>query len=92
MIETRGLVAVIEASDAMVKAARVELAGIHAVGGGLVTTVVRGEVAAVRAATEAGERAARAVGEVIAVHVIARPHGALQALLPSLGLRWPEGR
>ena len=83
MIETRGFVAVIEASDAMVKAAEVELLGWHPVGGGLVTALVRGDVAAVRAATEAGERAALAVGEIIGVHVIPRPHASLELLLSS---------
>mgnify|MGYP003958945683 CR=1 FL=1 len=85
MIETRGLVPAIEAGDAMVKAADVEMAGWQIVGGGLVTTLVRGDVAAVRAATEAGEAAARAVGEVLAVHVIARPHASLLGLLPAAG-------
>ena len=83
MIETRGFVAVIEASDAMVKAAEVELLGWHPVGGALVTALVRGDVAAVRAAIEAGERAARAVGEVIGVHAIPRPHASLEPLLNS---------
>lgn len=83
MIETRGFVAVVEASDAMVKAAEVELLGWHPIGGGLVTALVRGDVAAVRAAVEAGERAARAVGEVIGVHVIPRPHASLEPLLGS---------
>jgi len=85
MIETRGLVAAIEAGDAMVKAAQVEMAGWQIVGGGLVTTLVRGDVAAVRAATQAGAEAARAVGEVIAVHVIPRPHSSLLELLPAAG-------
>lgn len=92
MIETRGLVAAIEAADAMVKAARVELVGFHAVGGGLASAFVRGDVAAVRAAVDAGGRAATVVGEVIAAHVIPRPHDALQALLPSLGLPGPVAR
>ncbi len=83
MIETRGLVALIEASDAMVKTAEVEVQGWHPIGGGLITALVRGDVGAVRAATEAGERAARAVGEVIAVHVIPRPHPSLEPLLSS---------
>lgn len=83
LIETRGLVALVEASDAMVKAAEVELLGWHPVGGGLITALVRGDVAAVRAATEAGERAAHAVGEVVAVHVIPRPHPSLEPLLSS---------
>ena len=85
MIETRGYAAMVEASDAMVKAADVRVIGWQAVGGGLVTTLVRGDVAAVRAATEAGEAAARAVGEVLAVHVIARPHASLLGLLPAAG-------
>lgn len=91
MIETRGFVAVVEASDAMVKAADVEVVGWQAVGGGLVTTLVRGEVAAVRAATEAGEAAARAVGEVVAVHVIPRPHPSLRSLLSAVGFRATGG-
>lgn len=82
LIETRGFVAMVEASDAMVKAARVRLIGYEKVGGGYVTTVVRGDVAAVRAATEAGSAAAAKVGEVIAVHVIPRPHPSLEATLP----------
>jgi microcompartment protein CcmL/EutN len=82
MIETRGWVAMVEATDAMVKAAHVEVVGWQQIGGGLVTSVVRGDVAAVKAATEAGARAAAKVGEVIAVHVIARPHQSLAALLP----------
>ena len=85
MIETRGFAAMVEASDAMVKAAQVEMAGWQIVGGGLVTTLVRGDVAAVRAATEAGAKAARAVGDVIAVHVIPRPHASLLELLPAAG-------
>ena len=80
MIETRGLVVAIEAADAMVKAADVEMIGWQIVGGGLITTLVRGDVA-----TEAGEIAARAVGEVVAVHVIARPHTSLLDLLPAAG-------
>jgi len=85
MIETRGLVAAIEAGDAMVKAADVEMLGWQIVGGGLVTTLVRGDVAAVRAATESRELAARSVGEVLAVHVIPRPHSSLLGLLPAAG-------
>jgi microcompartment protein CcmL/EutN len=83
LIETRGLVALVEASDAMVKAADVDVLGWQAIGGGLITALVRGDVAAVHAATQAGERAARAVGEVIAVHVIPRPHTSLEPLLIS---------
>ena len=88
MIETRGYVAMIEATDAMVKAADVRVLGWQAAGGGLVTTLVRGDVAAVRAASEAGAEAAAAVGEVVAVHIIPRPHPSLESLLPAdpLGL------
>lgn len=82
LIETRGFVAMVEASDAMVKAARVRLVGYEKIGGGYVTTIVRGDVAAVRAATEAGSVAAAKVGEVISVHVIPRPHAALEEVLP----------
>ncbi len=82
MIETRGLVALIEASDAMVKAARVKLVGYQQIGGGLVTTMVRGDVAACKAATDAGAEAAKRYGELIAVHVIPRPHGDLEAVFP----------
>jgi len=79
MIETKGLVALIEASDAMVKAARVKLVGVKQIGGGLVTAMVRGDVAACKAATDAGAAAAQRVGgEVIAVHVIPRPHADLE--------------
>lgn len=81
MIETRGLVAMIEASDAMVKAANVKLIGYEKIGAGLVTALVRGDVAAVRAATDAGA-AARKVGELVAVHVIPRPHRDLDEVLP----------
>jgi len=83
MIETRGYAAMVEATDAMTKAADVQVAGWQAIGGGLVTTLVRGDVAAVRAATDAGSRAAAAVGEVIAVHVIPRPHSSLSSVLPA---------
>jgi microcompartment protein CcmL/EutN len=82
LIETRGFVAMVEASDAMVKAAKVRLIGYEKIGGGYVTTIVRGDVAAVRAATEAGSSAAAKVGEVISVHVIPRPHPALEDVLP----------
>lgn len=85
MIETRGYAAMVEASDAMVKAADVRVIGWQAVGGGLVTTLVRGDVAAVRAATDAGVEAARCVGEVLAAHVIARPHPSLEPHLPQGG-------
>jgi len=82
MIETKGLVALIEASDAMVKAAKVELVGYEKIGSGYVTSLVRGDVAACKAATDAGAAAAERVGELIAVHVIPRPHGALEDIFP----------
>ncbi len=82
MIETRGFVAGVEAADAMVKAARVELVGYEKIGGGYVTIVVRGDVAAVKAATDAGKLAAQRVGELVSVHVIPRPHENLDAVLP----------
>jgi ethanolamine utilization protein EutM len=82
MIETRGFVAMIEASDAMVKAAKVSLVGWEKIGSGYVTALVRGDVAAVRAATDAGAAAARRVGELISVHVIPRPHPSLEDVLP----------
>ncbi len=82
MIETRGLVAMIEASDAMVKAAKVTLIGYEKIGSGYVTAIVRGDVAACKAATDAGAAAARRVGELISVHVIPRPHSSLEDRLP----------
>jgi ethanolamine utilization protein EutM len=82
MVETRGLVALIEASDAMCKAASVELLGWDKVGSGMVTAFVRGDVAAVKAATDAGAAAAAKIGEVISVHVIARPHEDLSHAIP----------
>jgi ethanolamine utilization protein EutM len=85
MIETRGVVAAIEAADAMAKAANVTLMGQEKVGGGLVAVYVRGEVGAVKAATDAGAVAANKIGEVIAVHVIPRPSVELEALLPQAG-------
>lgn len=88
MIETRGFAAMVEASDAMVKAAKVELVSYEKIGGGYVTAVVRGDVAAVKAAIEAGVRGAERVGEVVSTHVIARPHNNIDAVLP-LG-RGPE--
>ena len=84
MIETKGLVASVEAADAMVKAANVTLIGKVHVGGGLVTTMVRGDVGAVKAATEAGSAAAQRLGELIAVHVIPRPHADVEKILPTL--------
>jgi ethanolamine utilization protein EutM len=83
MIETKGLVGAIEAADAMVKAANVTLVGKEHVGGGLVTVMVRGDVGAVKAATDAGATAAQRVGDLISVHVIPRPHGDVEAILPS---------
>lgn len=82
MIETRGFAAMVEASDAMVKAAKVELKGWEETGGGYVTAIVRGDVAAVRAALDAGSRAAEKVGEVVSVHLIPRPDGSLESKLP----------
>jgi microcompartment protein CcmL/EutN len=82
MIEARGFAAMVEASDAMVKAAKVELVSYEKTGGGYVTAVVRGDVAAVKAAVDAGVRGAEKVGEVIAVHVIARPHLNVDLVLP----------
>jgi ethanolamine utilization protein EutM len=82
MIETKGFAAMVEASDAMVKAARVELVSYEKIGGGYVTAIVRGDVAAVKAAVEAGVRGAEKVGEVVSVHVIARPHVNIDLVLP----------
>ena len=82
MIECRGFPAMVEAADAMVKAAKVELVSYEKTGGGYVTAVVRGDVAAVKAAVEAGTRGAEKVGEVIATHVIARPHVNIDLVLP----------
>ena len=82
LVETRGLVGAIEAADAMVKAANVELIGSEKIGSGLVTVMVRGDVGAVKAATDAGAQAARRVGEVVSVHVIPRPHQDTELLLP----------
>jgi ethanolamine utilization protein EutM len=82
MVETKGLVAMIEAADAMVKAAKVTLVGWEKIGAGYVTAIVRGDVAAVKAATDAGAAAARRVGELVSVHVIPRPHANLEDALP----------
>ncbi len=82
MIETKGLVGAVEAADAMVKAANVTLIGRTQVGGGLVTVMVRGDVGAVKAAVDAGAAAAHAVGEVVSVHVIPRPHAEVEMILP----------
>ena len=82
MIETKGLAAAIEAADAMVKAANVTLIGKEHVGGGLVTVLVRGDVGAVKAATDAGAAAAERVGELVSIHVIPRPHSEVETILP----------
>ncbi|MGM0608314.1 MAG: ethanolamine utilization microcompartment protein EutM [Candidatus Muiribacteriota bacterium] len=82
MIETKGLVAMVEAADAMVKAANVKLVGYEKIGGGFVTALVRGDVAAVKAATESGAQAASKIGELVSVHVIPRPHENLEDILP----------
>ena len=81
LIETKGLVGAIEAADAMVKAANVRLIGREQIGGGLVTVMVRGDVGAVKAATDAGAAAAGKIGEVVSVHVIPRPHEDVEAIL-----------
>jgi len=82
MVETKGLVGAIEAADAMVKAANVNLIGSEYVGGGFVTVMVRGDVGAVKAATDAGAAAAKRVGELVSVHVIPRPHADVEMILP----------
>jgi ethanolamine utilization protein EutM len=82
MVETKGLVGSIEAADAMVKAANVVLVGKEYIGAGYVTVMVRGDVAAVKAATDAGASAARRVGELVSVHVIPRPHGEVEKIIP----------
>lgn len=82
MVETRGLVGAVEAADAMVKAANVVLIGSEYVGGGYVTVMVRGDVGAVKAATDAGAAAAKRVGELVSVHVIPRPHTDVEMILP----------
>ena len=94
MIETKGLIGAIEAADAMVKSANVQLIGKEQVGGGLVTVMVRGDVGAVKAATDAGAAAAEKVGELISVHVIARPDMEVVAILPKgrLGQNPPAGK
>ncbi len=90
MIETRSFAAVVEAADAMVKAAKVELVSYEKTGGGYITAVIRGDVAAVRAACDAGQNAATRVGEVVSVHIIARPHVNVDQVMP-LG-RQPAGK
>lgn len=84
IIETRGLTAAIEAADAMLKAANVEIVGSEKIGSGLVSVIVKGDVGAVKAATEVGAEAAQRVGELVAVHVIPRPHGDVLKLIPGL--------
>lgn len=84
VIETRGLTAAIEAADAMLKAANVEIIGTEKIGSGLVSVMVKGEVGAVKAAVEVGSEAAQRIGELIAVHVIPRPHGDVVKLLPNM--------
>ena len=83
MIETKGLIGAIEAADAMVKAANVTLMGKEKIGSGLVTVMVRGDVGAVKASTEAGAAAAQRVGELVSVHVIPRPHSDVESILPN---------
>jgi ethanolamine utilization protein EutM len=82
MVETKGLVGAIEAADAMVKSANVRLIGKETIGGGYVTVMVRGDVGAVKAATDAGAAAAKRVGELVSVHVIPRPHSNIEFILP----------
>ena len=84
MVETRGLVAAIEAADAMLKAANVQLLGTERIGSGLVSVMVRGDVGAVKAAVEAGQASAQRLGEIIATHVIPRPHGDVEKIIPTL--------
>ncbi|MCM3340084.1 BMC domain-containing protein [Paenibacillus sp. MER TA 81-3] len=84
IIETRGLTAAIEAADAMLKAANVEIVGTEKIGSGLVTIIIRGDVGAVKAATEVGAEAVQRVGELVAVHVIPRPHEDIAKILPSM--------
>lgn len=85
MVETRGLIGAIEAADAMVKAANVTLIGKQQIGSGLVTVMVRGDVGAVKASVEAGSAAASRVGELYGAHVIPRPHGDVEGILPTIG-------
>ena len=97
MVETKGLVGAVEAADAMVKAANVVLLGSEYVGGGYVTVMVRGDVGAVKAATDAGAAAAKRVGELVSVHVIPRPHSDVEMILPkgskgSIGGRTTEAK
>ncbi|HXE31514.1 MAG TPA: BMC domain-containing protein [Terriglobales bacterium] len=92
MIETKGLVGSIEAADAMVKAANVVLLGKEYIGAGYVTVMVRGDVGAVKASTDAGAAAARRVGELVSVHVIPRPHAEVEKILPNKGVVAPAGK
>ncbi len=87
LVETKGFVGMIEATDAMAKAAKVEMVGYERIGSGLVTTLCRGEVGAVRAAVEAGAAAAQRVGELVSVHVIPRPHGDLEKYLDKISIK-----
>ena len=90
MVETKGLVAMIEAADAMVKAANVQLVAKEYIGAGYVTVMARGDVGAIKAATDAGAAAARRVGELVSVHVIPRPHAEVERILPRLPV--PAGK
>ncbi len=92
MIETKGFAAMVEASDAMVKAAKVELVGYEKIGGGYVTAIVRGDVASVRAAVDAGVKAAEKVGEVVSTHIIPRPHANVDSALPLGGKIVKKGK
>ncbi|NOU18231.1 MAG: BMC domain-containing protein [Bacteroidales bacterium] len=92
MIETKGFAAMVEASDAMVKAAKVELIGYEKIGGGYVTAIVRGDVASVRAAVDAGVKAAEKVGEVVSTHIIPRPHANVDSALPLGGKIVKKGK
>ena len=92
MIETRSFAAMVEASDAMVKAAKVELIGYEKIGGGFVTAIVRGDIAAVRAAVDAGIRAAEKVGEIVSSHVIPRPHDNVDSALPLGAITTKKGK
>ncbi|MFA6030273.1 MAG: BMC domain-containing protein [Elusimicrobiota bacterium] len=87
MVETKGFIGMIEATDAMAKTAKVEMIGYERVGSGLVTTLCRGEVGAVRAAVEAGAAAAQKVGELVGVHIIPRPHGDLEKYLSKIAIK-----
>lgn len=84
MVETKGLVGAIEAADAMVKSANVTLVGYEKIGSGLVTVMVRGDVGAVKASTDAGAAAAEKVGEIVSIHVIPRPHSDVEKILPHM--------